>query len=376
MRTDRLHFINKTKGNAVIGMYIENENVTPHTTPLYDCHKALDARFIVFGGSLWVDQYGDDIVKEYVQLNTDVAISDISSVTLISVKGPHVLRKIAHCFTNKKVTARKPHSMSYGGFVGGGQLVDDGMVFVVSEEEVMLTVNLDFEEFTEIFDPGVMAGCTLADLTERYVKIQIQGPAADGTLKEMFAVDPFPFFQFRVFDGLIAARCGFTLPGGYEVYLPVDRGVECWKKMIARGITPFGISVMEISRVESMKICQGHEFGARIFSPAELGFLGDDPTALEKEQTRVALAYFVSGPITGGNEVIPEIGHLIKNAQGELYGIVTSCVYSPHYDRYAGFCHIKKELEYDSMSLFCNGFEIHMLKLLKAKNTLQKLLEP
>ncbi len=337
---------------------------------MYDLHQALGAVFVVFGDALWVDYYGNNLQNEYLQLNTAVAVCDISQVTLLSVTGPDVLRSIGPWFTNPKTAPREAGSMLYGGFVRDGRLMDDGMIFVVSNHELLITVNLDRTEFMEIFDDQFRAAYQVTDLTDRYVKLQIQGPQADQLLQEHFKLEPLPFFHFRGVDDLLIANCGFTLPGGYELYLPVEKGRRYWQELIAAGVTPYGISVMEISRVEALKICHGQEFGAGIFSPAEIGLTDG------VQERRIRLAYCVSDLLREDREpVLPEIGQLLLGKEGATCGILTSFVFSPYYDRYVGFCHLERELP-DYTELCCNGFNLRVVGLDEARKLLHHLPQP
>lgn len=367
MNLKHIQYIDKTKGMQALGMYVADETRSPKQSPLYDLHQASGAAFIVFGDAEWVDYYGDSLRNEYLQLNTAVAVCDISQMTLLSVTGPDVLQAISPWFSNPKTAPRKAGSMLYGGFVQNGYLIDDGVIFVVSDHELLVSLNIDRDEFMELFDDRFCATFTVEDLTDRYVKLQIQGPQADQLMQERFSLEPLSFFHFRYLEDILVARCGFTLPGGYELYLPVERGRQCWQELMAAGVTPYGISVMEISRVESLKICHGQEFGIGIFTPEEMGLReGQQPQ-------RIKLAYCMSELLQENQELaVPEIGHLLHTGEGETCGILTSFVFSPQFDRYVGFCHLMRELP-DYTPLECNGLTLRVMGLEEARRLLDKL---
>jgi len=371
MNLDHLCYISKTIGQQALGMYVADETTAPKKSPLHDRHRLLNAQFIVFGDTLWVDYYGDNLKDEYLQLTTHVAVCDITPVNMIAITGPDLLPAMRPYFTNRKLTSKKPGTMIYGGFVKNGKLVDDGMIFVVSDQELLLTINLAMAEFQEVFSPEFLAIFQFTDLTDRFIKLQLQGPGADQLVHEMFQISPLPFFHFQTVDDVIFARCGFTLPGGYELYLPLDKGVACWDELIRRGVTPYGISVMEISRVESLKICHGQEFGAEIFTPAEVGLADERAEDGTGEPLRVRLAYLVSDPIDDiHNFILPEIGQVLHNRDGIPCGIITSFVYSPWYDRYVGFCQMQNNVTCHRTQFQCNGVSLTVTSLGDAKTLL------
>jgi len=370
LNLDHVHNISKTIGQQALGMYVADETTAPKKSPLHERHRLLNAQFIVFGDTLWVDYYGNNLKDEYLQLTTHVAVCDITPVNMIAITGPDLLPAMLPYFTNRKLTSKKPGTMIYGGFVKNGKLVDDGMIFVVSDQELFLTINLDMSEFQEVFSPEFLAIFQFTDLTDRFIKLQLQGPKADQLVHEMFQISPLPLFHFQTVDEVIFARCGFTLPGGFELYLPIEKGIACWDELIRRGVTPYGISVMEISRVESLKICHGQEFGAEIFSPAEVG-LAEDETG---EPLRVRLAYLVSDPIDETQDfVLPEIGQVLHNGDGTPCGIITSFVYSPWYDRYVGFCQMQGSMDCHRVPFRCNGLSLIVTNMGDARTLLGEL---
>ncbi len=374
MNLNHLRYISRTIGQQTLGMYVADETAAPKKSPLHDRHRLLNAQFILFGDTLWVDCYGDNLKNEYLQLTTNVAVCDITPVSMISISGAGIIDSMLPYFTNQKLVSKKPGTMIYGGFVRNGKLVDDGMIFIVSDHEIFLTINLAIGEFQEIFSPEFLTAFQFTDLTNRFIKLQIQGPGADKLLHEMFRISPLPFFHFQTVDDVIFARCGFTLPGGYELYLPIEKGVACWEELIRRGVTPYGISVMEISRVESLKICHGQEFGAEIFTPVEVGLADDTAEDGTAESMRIRLAYLLSDPIDETVEpALPEIGQVLHNGAGTPCGIITSFVYSPWYDRYVGFCQMQGDVACHRVPFRSNGLNLIVTSLRDAKILLAEL---
>lgn len=352
----------RLKNEHLIGNKITHNTVNPKISPLHSLHKSLKANFVVFGDYLWVDNYQNNLAEEYYQLNHNFAITDLPGVVMIRVEGEKLVEIFGPKFTNQRVLTPTPNKMMYGAFLDAAHKVfDDAIIFVISPNEFIVTLNANLSEFITIFSDEEKRLLNFIDLTDRYVKLQIQGPRSDQIVSQLFDNIPIKSFTFEMHDQCILAKSGFTLPGGYELFVPSYIGDDFWLKSLSLGTTPFGLTILEISRVEGVKLCNGHEFGPSEFTPQELCL----PSSKANITSHSTLKYFMAK--NHNLTSIPSIGTPIYDLSNHVHGYITSVVFSPLHNNFVGFCRLNHSAA-GATSLYSMEMELKILELDEARN--------
>jgi glycine cleavage system aminomethyltransferase T len=370
MEIQKEKHINAQRDSDKIGLYLIDMGDPPKKSPLHEYHEKSNANFVSFGGWVWVDEYANNMVGEYIELNNGVVICDIHGVTFGIIRGSNVVEKLQPLLTNKAVVNKPFNTISYTGFLSPeGALFDDGMIYRNSNEEIFITLNEGFNSFVANISDEIKRGLEFIDLTSKYVKLQVQGPKAEDAVVSLLGIPPLKLFRYTVISDVIIAKSGYTLPGGYEIFVPIEKGGEYWTKFLDAGILPYGIKAMEVSRVESAKLRSGYDFFPHFHLPSELGFIGEEAeTSLIKGE--INTVYFISEAVPADEHQRPEIGSLVRTKEGQICGVLTSAVYSPLYHRYLGFCHLLKEFPYEEESFFVHNLKIDILHWKNARKTL------
>lgn len=247
-------------------------------TCLYDRHVALSAKMEPFAGFLMPIQY-QGIVAEHQAVRQQVGMFDVSHMGEILVRGKEALDYVDFVFSNE-IRTKLPGQVTYGFLPNPqGGVVDDLLVYKVSDEEFFLVVNASniakdyawLVEQTEGFDVLV------SNHSDFYGEIALQGPFAEQVMKDVFDLDlsQLTFFTFGNFllDGreVLLSRTGYTGEDGFEIYAAPEDIVVFWDKFLAHGVTPCGLGCRDTLRFEAALPLYGHELSETI-SPLEAGF--------------------------------------------------------------------------------------------------------
>jgi aminomethyltransferase len=293
---------------------------TIKTTPLNAWHRDNGANMADFGGydmPLWYSSVKD----EHLIVLTGAGVFDTSHMAAVTVVGPGAADLLQHCFTNDLNgcvgPSRKPLAPGrcvYGAFLDdNGHTFDDAIVFFVAPDNYVVVVNAGMggaiADHLEKNRDGRDA--TVADLTDRLGKMDIQGPAAAKILRTVLA-DPeaalsgMPYFSFkghydpaspladgvRLDDGtpILLSRTGYTGEFGFEIFLAPDRIRNLWERLLDagrdHGIKPCGLAARDSLRAGAVLPLSHQDIGHWPFInhpwPFALPFTADQ-TAFTKD---------------------------------------------------------------------------------------------
>lgn len=306
-------------------------------TCLHSFHVENHARMEEFAGYDMPIVY-DTIQAEHLAVRNDCGMFDVSHMGEIEVKGKDALKFVDHVFSNEILT--KPFGKVVYGFMlyESGTVVDDLLVYLVSEDNCFLVVNASnvakdyawLVEQTEGFDVLVK------NWSNEYAEIALQGPNAQMKMKEVFGLDlsNLEFFTFGRFliDGseYMISRTGYTGEDGFEIYGSTIDIPEIWNALFARGVTPCGLGARDTLRFEAALPLYGHEIsdkispisaGLKLFARAEekSEFIGRD--ALLKEIENGSSKKVVGIELT--ERAIPRQGYPVFMGDEEV-GVITT----------------------------------------------------
>jgi aminomethyltransferase len=143
---------------------------------------------------------------------------------------------------------------------------------------------------------------------------------------------------------VIAGRTGYTGEDGFELYLPSDRAVPFWEKLLAagapEGLLPCGLAARDSLRFEACMPLYGHELSPAINAlEARMGWT----VSWHKEFVgrSALLKVKLEGPsrLLVGFEMLDKAvarEHYDVAADGQVVGHVTSGMKSPTLDKFLG----------------------------------------
>jgi len=321
-------------------------NDGPLTSPLHDRHVALGAKMADFGGWDMPVQYpGGGVIAEHTAVRERVGIFDVSHLGKALVKGAGAADFVNSCFTNdlRKIEPPKAqYTMCCDKQTGG--VVDDLIQYFHSEDELFLVPNAaNTTEVVRLLQAEAPEGIEVTNLHQAYGIIAVQGPKSAEVLQALGLPTDHDYMSFTTsdWDGreVIVLRSGYTGEKGYELVPRWDDTPALWDALVEamqpyEGL-PCGLGARDTLRTEMGYALHGHELSMDITpNMARAGwavgwkkdtFWGKDVLAAQRAEKSCRLAW---GLLATGRG-IPRQGCDVKDAEGNVIGVVTSGTMSP-----------------------------------------------
>ena len=322
-------------------------------TPICGRHRALNALMAPFGGWDMPIQY-EGIIAEHSWCRTSASLFDICHMGEFLFQGDFEAGGLEDVFTFSVKTI--PVGRSRYGFMLNeqGGIIDDLIVFRLSEDKVMIVVNAATapKDFAAI--KGRLRGGLFTDITAATGKLDLQGPLSRYVMVELLGeeVATIPYFRFITMNILgveaIVSRTGYTGELGYEIFIPAEKVCELWDLLLTdERVKPAGLGARDVLRLEVGYSLYGSdideettplEAGLEGFVNFDKSFVGREALLKLKEQgtTRVKAAFEVAGRRSPRH-------HYDICSEGAVVGSVTSGVFSPMLGRGIGIGFVTPE---------------------------------
>lgn len=335
-------------------------------TPFYDQHLALNAKIIDFGGFDMPVTYAG-IKIEHNAVREKVGLFDVSHMGEFFVKGPQALDLIQYVTINdasKMVDGQAQYSaMCYE----DGGIVDDLLIYKIADEHYMLVVNASNidKDYEWIAAQAPKFDCTLANESNDWCLLAVQGPAAPSVMNELTPLDLdtntikyYTFLQTTVAgqENVILAATGYTGEKGFELYFRKDQAdpATVWKAILEAGkefgIEPCGLGARDTLRLEKAYALYGNDID-QTTNPieAKMGwltkvdkgdFIGKQAIIKAKEhQTRKLVGFVIE------EKAIARHGFEVVNPENfeENIGVVTSGTMAITMEKSIGMAYVKTD---------------------------------
>jgi aminomethyltransferase len=316
-----------------------------NTSPLNDKHLALKAKMSDFGGWMMPIEYpGSGVLIEHTAVRERVGIFDVSHLGKASVIGPGALNFLNTILTNDLEKIGDGSAQYTLLCDENGGVVDDLIVYRKSETDLFLVPNAsNTAEVVRILQEKAPVAVTVKNLHSEYAVIAIQGPLAPKLLEslEIKADIEYMAFTHSKISGaeVIVCRTGYTGELGFEILPKIAVSSLVWDRLV-EAMKEFdgvvcGLGARDTLRTEMGYPLHGHELSLEI-SPLQANtswavgwdknlFLGSKVLKNEKEAgpKRRSMA------LKSLDKNIPRAGMVVKNAEGQVVGEVTSGTFSP-----------------------------------------------
>ena len=228
-----------------------------------------------------------------------------------------------------------------------GGIVDDLLVYKMSDEEYMLVVNASTieKDWNWIVQHNAEYNASMKNLSDAYSLLAIQGPKAAEAMQSLTSTDlsAIKYYHFEVTDFagipyVIISATGYTGSGGFEIYCKNSEVKQIWDKVLEAGadfgIKPIGLAARDTLRLEMGYCLYGNDIDDTT-SPIEAG-LGwickfnkpfTNSEALEKQKLHGPDRKLIAFELD--DRGIPRQGYDIVDNNGKTIGNVTSGTMSP-----------------------------------------------
>jgi aminomethyltransferase len=338
------------------------------STALTHIHEELGAKMVPFAGYLMPVQY-EGVNAEHEIVRKGVGVFDVSHMGEFLLKGPHALDLIQRVTSNdaSKLFDGRAQYTCLPNETGG--IVDDLLVYRISEEEYLLVVNAsNIEKDWNWISKYNTEGVVMENISDNTALLAVQGPKATAALQKLTDVNlsevkyyHFSKGTFAGVDNVILSATGYTGSGGFELYIPNAVAEEVWKKVFEAGeefdIKPIGLAARDTLRLEMGYCLYGNDISDTT-SPLEAG-LGW-VTKFTKEFTNSAALQVqkeagITRKLVGFELVdrgIPRHDYPIVDANGNEIGIVTSGTMAPSLKKAIGLGYVTTEFTTEGSEIF------------------------
>ncbi|MDD2676899.1 MAG: glycine cleavage system aminomethyltransferase GcvT [Methylacidiphilaceae bacterium] len=240
------------------------------TSPFDDCHRKWGARMGRFAGWALPIVY-TSVADEVLSVRRKAGLFDISHMGELLLQGPDVQERLDELLPSNIAalpTGRGQYSMLLNEC---GGIMDDLFAYRIEPSRFLLVVNAattqaDARWFAEKL---ARAETAIADESERWGGLALQGPEARGILRQLLPELPEAFERRAIVaaswkgSGFWVARTGYTGEDGAELFFPVSLGVGLWDALLragaSSGLRPCGLAARDILRLEACLPLNGHE---------------------------------------------------------------------------------------------------------------------
>ena len=241
----------------------------PVRTALYDEHVALDANIVDFHGfelPIWYS----NIKAEHLATRSSAGLFDVSHMGSFRFTGVDV-KSWLESLATQKVTAIQSPRCAYTHFLDhDGQLIDDMIFAVVSDEEILGVPNASMVQvmwdwFSSHLPSDGSVG--LENLSDETSIMALQGPDAKSILSAMLGESNHVarFKWQRIGENSLGVEgwiqgTGYTGEAGYEIFVPNSQAPLLWRNLIEAGSIPIGLGARDTLRLEKGFLLSGVDF--------------------------------------------------------------------------------------------------------------------
>jgi aminomethyltransferase len=316
-------------------------------TALTGKHRELGARIVPFAGYNMPVEYSG-VKDEHITVRDAVGVFDVSHMGEFWVRGPQAAEFIQRVTTND-VNKLYNGRIQYTCFPNGrGGIVDDLLVYQVTEDNFLMVVNAsNIEKDWKWLNEMNTYDAELENTSDQTAQLAVQGPDAADTLQKLTGVDlneigyyTFEKSSFAGAEGVIISATGYTGAGGFELYFRTEDAVKIWNSVIEAGlefgIKPIGLAARDTLRLEMGFCLYGNDIDETT-SPMEAGLgwitkFTDDNDFIDRERLEQQKAEGVNRKLVGFTMLdrgIPRQHYEILDGEDKKIGEVTSGTMSP-----------------------------------------------
>ena len=317
-------------------------------TPFYSNHVSLGAKMVDYAG-FSMPIYYNGINIEHNHVRKSVGIFDVSHMGQLIVEGLNVLQFLQKITTNNvsKLTIGKVQYSCITNENGG--ILDDLLVYKLSEEKYMLVVNAsNTEKIIAWMRKHNNFNLKITNITKNRGLLALQGPKALSLLQKITEYDlkKISYYSFDFIDlleekGILVSATGYTGAGGFEIYADKGSINKIWEalfKVKDSGLLPIGLGARDTLRMEMGYCLYGNEIN-ELTTPLEAGlswivdlnkdFIGSRILKKNKLSKKI-IAFELK------ERGIARTGYDLVNDKNEKIGYVSSGTMSPYLNKSIG----------------------------------------
>jgi aminomethyltransferase len=249
-----------------------SDNGVPRRTPLTAVHQELGAALTDFAGWLMPLRYGSE-TAEHKAVRSAAGLFDLSHMGELMVTGPDAAAALDYALVGN-LSALQPGRARYTMITApDGGVLDDLIVYRLADTEFLVVANAANAAAVLTLLSERVAGldADVADQTDDYALIALQGPRATQILSPLTDIDLDTVRYYASYPGTVAgaavllARTGYTGEDGFEIFARPQDAEGIWRALsaagAAHGLVPAGLAARDSLRLEAGMPLYGNELG-------------------------------------------------------------------------------------------------------------------
>jgi aminomethyltransferase len=237
---------------------------TLRRTPLHAVHRELGAKMVAFGGWEMPVEYSG-LIAEHMSVRKAAGLFDVSHMGELTVEGPGALAFLQRTTANDVAKLADGQAQYSALPLPSGAAVDDIVLYRHAPERFLIVVNAsNIEKDYRWLLSQRPEGCEVADKSDEFALLALQGPAAEGILRSLTVADLPALKRFHFLEAAIdghratISRTGYTGEDGFELFVAPDRAEPLWRRLLEagreKGLLPAGLGARDTLRLEA-KLC-------------------------------------------------------------------------------------------------------------------------
>jgi aminomethyltransferase len=228
------------------------------TTALNAVHRELGARMVDFGGWDMPVHYGSQL-EEHHAVRRASGMFDVAHMSAVDLHGARTREFLRLLLANDVAKLKTPGKALYSCMLNeGGGVIDDLIVYFVTEDHFRLVVNAGTTEkdLAWLRRHASAYGVEVKHRADLGI-LAVQGPQARDKVLPLLstglaqrAATLTPFNAAWEGDHFIA-RTGYTGEDGFEWILPTHQLESTWRALHAAGVAPCGLGARDTLRLEA-----------------------------------------------------------------------------------------------------------------------------
>ena len=180
---------------------------------------------VEFANFLMPIQY-DGIKSEHLAVKHNLGVFDVSHMGEFFISGKGALELLQFCLSNDVSILRNGEAQYNALLNDSGGIVDDMILYKLSDEKFMLVVNAsNIKKDWDYLLSKNTYGANLENVSDQYSLLSIQGPKTLQSIQELTPHDlsTISYYNFVVTEfagqkNIIVSNTGYTGCGGFEIY--------------------------------------------------------------------------------------------------------------------------------------------------------------
>lgn len=322
-------------------------------------HEELGAKMVPFAGYNMPLQY-TGLTDEHLNVRDNVGMFDVSHMGEFYVKGSKAF-DLVQKVTSNDVAKLTDGKIQYTCMPNGkGGIVDDLLVYRISEAEYLMVVNAsNIEKDWNWVSENNTMGAEMINASDEMSLLALQGPNTNKVLQKITDVDleKVSFYTFVIdkiggVENVIISATGYTGEKGFELYCKNEDAEKLFDAIWEAGkdvdLKMAGLGARDTLRLEMGMALYGNDIDEST-SPieAKLGWITkfvDGNDFIDRELLAQHKENGVDRKLTAFEMIdkgIPRQGYKIIDAEGNELGEVTSGTMSPSLKKGIGLGYVK-----------------------------------